>query len=76
MLGLITAVGRSGGRRAAFAAVVAGAFAVALLAGAPKAGAVKYPGDTLDLYVHTDEAKEGGAAFNEKRPPDFSKYRA
>lgn len=32
--------------------------------------------DTLDLYVHTDEAKEGGAAFNEKRPPDFSKYRA
>ena len=31
--------------------------------------------DTLDLYVHTDEAKEGGAAFNEKRPPDFSPYR-
>ena len=51
MLGLITAVGRSGGRRAAFAAVVAGAFAVALLVGVPKAGAVKYPGDTLDLYV-------------------------
>jgi 1,4-dihydroxy-2-naphthoyl-CoA synthase len=26
--------------------------------------------------VTTDEAKEGGAAFNEKRPPDFSPYRA
>ena len=31
--------------------------------------------DTLDLYVKTDEAKEGGNAFTEKRPPDFSPYR-
>lgn len=31
--------------------------------------------DTLDLYVETDEAKEGGAAFIEKRPPDFSRFR-
>lgn len=31
--------------------------------------------DTLDLFVKTDEAKEGGAAFNEKRPPDFSPFR-
>jgi naphthoate synthase len=31
--------------------------------------------DVLDLFVDTDEAKEGGAAFNEKRPPDFTPYR-
>jgi naphthoate synthase len=31
--------------------------------------------DTLDLFVATDEAREGVAAFREKRPPDFSKYR-
>jgi len=31
--------------------------------------------DGLDLYVHTDEAKEGAAAFAEKRPPDFSSFR-
>jgi len=31
--------------------------------------------DGLDLYVHTDEAKEGAAAFAEKRPPDFSPFR-
>jgi 2-ketocyclohexanecarboxyl-CoA hydrolase len=31
--------------------------------------------DTLELFVQTDEAKEGVRAFNEKRAPDFSKYR-
>lgn len=31
--------------------------------------------DALDLYTETDEAKEGGKAFAEKRPPDFSPYR-
>lgn len=31
--------------------------------------------DALDLYTETDEAKEGGKAFTEKRPPDFSPYR-
>ena len=31
--------------------------------------------DVLDLYVETPEAKEGGAAFIEKRPPDFGKFR-
>jgi len=31
--------------------------------------------DSLDLFVQTPEAQEGVAAFNEKRQPDFSKYR-
>ncbi len=31
--------------------------------------------DVLDLYVDTPEAKEGGAAFIEKRPPDFGPFR-
>jgi naphthoate synthase len=31
--------------------------------------------DVLDLYVDTPEAKEGGAAFIEKRPPDFGQFR-
>lgn len=31
--------------------------------------------DVLDLYIETPEAKEGGAAFIEKRPPDFGKFR-
>lgn len=29
----------------------------------------------LGLYVETEEGWEGRKAFNEKRPPDFSKYR-
>ena len=31
--------------------------------------------DTLDLFVETDEAREGVQAFVEKRTPDFSPYR-
>ncbi len=31
--------------------------------------------DVLDLYTNTDEAREGGKAFTEKRPPDFSPFR-
>ncbi len=31
--------------------------------------------DVLDLYTDTDESKEGGKAFTEKRPPDFSPFR-
>ncbi|MBI1843513.1 MAG: 1,4-dihydroxy-2-naphthoyl-CoA synthase, partial [Actinobacteria bacterium] len=31
--------------------------------------------DTLDLFVASDEAREGVSAFAEKRPPDFSPYR-
>jgi naphthoate synthase len=30
---------------------------------------------SLDLFVQTDEAREGNAAFVEKRPADFSPYR-
>ena len=29
----------------------------------------------LDLFVHSEEGAEGAAAFNEKRTPDFSRYR-
>jgi len=31
--------------------------------------------DALDLFVETPEAAEGVAAFNEKRSPDFERYR-
>jgi naphthoate synthase len=31
--------------------------------------------DTLDLFGGSDEAREGVAAFNERRPPDFSPHR-
>ncbi len=31
--------------------------------------------DSLELFVTTPEAREGVAAFNEKRAPDFGKYR-
>ena len=31
--------------------------------------------DSLDLFIETEEAKEGVKAFNEKREPDFSAYR-
>ena len=29
----------------------------------------------LALYYGTDESREGGEAFRERRPPDFSKHR-
>jgi naphthoate synthase len=32
--------------------------------------------DHLDLFVRSPEAREGVAAFQEKRPPDFSKHRS
>jgi naphthoate synthase len=31
--------------------------------------------DGLELFVHTEEAAEGAAAFAEKRPPDFTPFR-
>jgi 2-ketocyclohexanecarboxyl-CoA hydrolase len=31
--------------------------------------------DTLDLFLDTEEAKEGVRAFSERRPPDFSSHR-
>ena len=31
--------------------------------------------DSLELFLRTAEAREGVAAFSEKRPPDFSKFR-
>jgi naphthoate synthase len=31
--------------------------------------------DTLDLFVASEEAREGVAAFNDKRPPDFGRFR-
>ena len=31
--------------------------------------------DALDLFVRSDEAREGVQAFNEKRDPDFGRYR-
>ena len=31
--------------------------------------------DGLELFSHSEEAAEGAAAFAEKRPPDFGKYR-
>jgi len=31
--------------------------------------------DALDLFVETDEAREGYVAFNEKRSPEFAKFR-
>ena len=36
-------------------------------------GAISF--DSLNLFVETPEAKEGLAAFNEKRKPDFSRFR-
>ena len=33
------------------------------------------PLDGLELFVDTDEAREGAAAFAEKRKPDFGPYR-
>ncbi len=29
----------------------------------------------LEMFTHSDEAQEGIAAFNDKRPPDFAPYR-
>ena len=30
---------------------------------------------TLTMFTESEEAREGIAAFNEKRPPDFSPFR-
>ena len=30
---------------------------------------------TLAMFTESEEAREGIAAFNEKRPPDFSPFR-
>lgn len=39
-----------------------------------QAGIQELAGDATLLYYLTDEAREGGRAFLEKRPPDFQKY--
>lgn len=38
------------------------------------AGLEKMANAGLDLFVSSDEGKEGAAAFAEKRPPDFGRY--
>jgi naphthoate synthase len=38
------------------------------------AGIQQLAGDATMLFYMTDEGQEGRNAFNEKRPPDFSKY--
>lgn len=38
-------------------------------------GQVKMAADGLNLFVKSDEAREGNAAFGEKRQPDFAPYR-
>ena len=32
--------------------------------------------DGLGLYTKTEEGREGFAAYEEKRPPDFARFRA
>lgn len=39
------------------------------------AGTAQLAFSGLDLFVESDEAREGVAAFTEKRPPDFAPYR-
>ena len=39
-----------------------------------QSGFLQMASAALHLYVTTDEAKEGAAAFAEKRPPDFSRH--
>ena len=46
---------------------------VAMAGSADPVGGMAF--DSLELFVETDEAREGVNAFNEKRPPDFSSYR-
>jgi naphthoate synthase len=39
-----------------------------------QSGFEKMAGAGLDLFVNSDEGREGAAAFSEKRPPDFGQF--
>jgi naphthoate synthase len=39
-----------------------------------QAGLANVASDALELFVQSDEGREGAAAFAEKRPPDFGRY--
>ena len=39
-----------------------------------QAGLANVASDALELYVQSEEGREGPAAFAEKRPPDFGRF--